>query len=307
MAAGCALAEGEYTGSSFVSIRDAVFASPYEELPHYPISREQFGPAGDDPGNRVLAAARRTLRLRDDLIAFPGARKLFQAHGICFAGNWTVRAATAYTGLFSAGTRVPAIVRASVSLDGTEQADKRAFGMAIKLFPGADPQQPVRTVNVFVMHSLGGVRTRHVTDLVLDNEPALENLPPLTKLRTALRLQRDLERADEEVSGRGDVNFRPITQLAATGNDDEILSPFWLRLTAADETPKIDRKDFRDELQLTAYPGETLRYEIAVAAAQERGKSHAQWQTIGDLELYESVVSPACDRELHFAHPPLDR
>ncbi|MEM9316844.1 MAG: hypothetical protein AAGA95_19730 [Pseudomonadota bacterium] len=306
-AVGCAGAEDEYQGSSFASIYAAIFTSPYPELPRYRISRDQFGTAGDDAGNRVLAAARRTLRSREDLLTFPGGRKLFQANGICFAANWTIDTASGYTGLLSAGTRVSAITRASVALDGTEQRDKRAFGMAIKLFPAIDPQQRVRTVNVFVMHSLGGVRTRYVTDLALDNEPSLGSLPPLTKLRTALRLQRDLERADEEYSGRSRVNFRPITELAATGDGETPASPHWLRITAAEGTPKIDRADFRDELQVAAYPGGTLTYDIAVAAAQEQGKRRAQWQTIGQLTLYEAVVSPACDRELHFAHPPLEK
>lgn len=177
--------------------------------------------------------------------------------------------------------------------------------MAIKLFPAADPERPVETVNVFVMHTLGGARTRFVTDLSLDNEPALGSLPPFSKIRSALRLQRDLERADSELSGRSQVNFRPITQLAARGRADAIVSPHWLRLTVAEDTPRIDRDDFRDELQLAAYPNELLRYRVAVAAFQERGKEAAKWQTIGSLELYESVTSPACDNQLHFAHPLL--
>ena len=301
-----ALAESGGQGSSFTVIRAAVFASPYSELPHYRVSREQFGSSGDKPGNRVLAAARRTLQSREDLLPFPGGQKLFQANGICFAARWIIDASAAYTGLLSPGTQVPAIVRASVSLDGTKQDDKRAFGLAIKLFPTTDPQQPVHTVNVFVMHSLGGVRSRHVTDLSLDNEPSLGALPPFSKIATALRLQRDFERADKEISGRTQVNFRPITELAAPGNEDRLPAPRWLRLTVAEGTPKIDRDDFREELQLAAYPDETLNYVIAVAAAQEQGKRQAQWENIGRLELYESVVSPACDRELHFAHPALD-
>jgi len=51
------------------------------------------------------------------------------------ACTWKINHSSPYSGLFQARTNVPVIVRASVSLSGTKQRDKRAFGMAIKLSP----------------------------------------------------------------------------------------------------------------------------------------------------------------------------
>ncbi len=288
-----------YQGSSFDDIREAVFADPYEDRPTYRVNKQQFGPAGKHGDNRVYAAGLRTLSSRQDLLEFDGGQKLFQANGICFTGEWVIDRPSHYIGLLAEGTRVPVVARASVSLDGTRRKHKRAFGMALKLFPAANPATVVETVNLFVMHSLGGVRTDHVLALALDNAPELGALPPFGQWGTALRLQRDFERADRDASGRANVAYRPVAQLNGGKG------PRWLRLVTADGLPRVDADDFRDELTLAHYPDGELRWTIAVAEGQEGEKDAANWTTVGELRVRESVVSASCDRRLHFAHPTL--
>lgn len=302
----CGQLVSAYEGSSYNAIKQAVFQSPYPELPHYRVEKKLFGKSGRNEDNHLLRAAKRTLTIEDDLLEFPQGQKLLNANGICFAGEWMVDAASPYTGLFQHPTRSPAIARASVALSGTEQSDKRAFGMALKLFPLNDSETVVPTLNAFVMHSMGGVRTKHVLDLALDNAPPLGALPSFTQLSVAYRLLRDLETADKLVSQtKPDVSYRPITHLAEYRTKGEVVAPVWLRLRAADELPRVDKNDFRDELRVEHYPQQKLIWLIDVAAGEDGKKSNAEWLTIGKLVFSESITSPACDRRLHFAHPRL--
>lgn len=319
-----------YDGSSFNSVKNKVFQTPYDFLPHYKIQKKAFGRKGKNEKNAVYQAAKRTLSVAEDFLAFPGGQKLFQANGICFAGSWVIDKPSAYTGLFQYLTHSRVIARASVALDGTTQSDKRAFGMALKLFPeeNADTKSP--TYNVFVMNTMAGVVNKHVLDLPMDNEPARGGLPPFAKLAVAYRILKDFKAADKSLSSTNpQVGFRPVTHLAeyksiqsAVVSDQGlqknvveparvVVSPRWLRLTPEAGAPRIDQDDFRDELDLENYPNQTLSWSIDVANAtdQDAGtknkKSKAQWETIGKLTFNESVTSAVCDQQLHFAHPKL--
>jgi hypothetical protein len=294
-----------YSGSSFTDIESIVFNQAYPSLPQYQVNKRFFGDAGKPAENHLAQAARRSLTLEDDIHEFPQGQKLLQANGICFAGKWIIEQSSAYTGQFRFPVNSLVIARASVSLGGTRQKDKRAFGMALKIFPVENPDETVRTLNAFVMHSMSGTRTRHVLDLVLDNEPPLGGLPPLSQIATALRLQKDLEKADEAISeGDPDIGFRPVEHLAVD-QDSETVAPRWLRLKAPENMPRIDKDDFRDELRVEHYPGNELVWLIDVAADTGRGKKQAEWLTIGKLVFNRSITSPACDQRLHFKHPPL--
>ena len=305
--------------SRFRDIKNAVFLQPYETLPNYKVSKKKFGSKGDNENNNLLAAARRTLSSRADLLDFPHGQKLFNANGICFAGVWSIDSPSIYTGQFEQGSQSLVIARASVALSGTRRGDKRAFGFALKLFPGMNEERATETINVFVMHSLSGTRARHILGLSLDNAPTLGSLPPLTQLGTVLRMQSDLERADAEAGAKPpQVAFRPITALAVGEEGVTPVSPHWLRLVASEEMPRINEDDFRDELRVENYPNNTLIYRIDVASDQppsdskgeeankKISKKQAQWQTIGRLILDESITSEVCDKRLHFPHPSIN-
>ena len=55
---------------------------------------------------------------------------------------------------------------------------------------------------------------------------------------------------------------------------------------------------------LDNYTEQEIIYRIQVATKAAK-KSQAVWQTIGKLTFSESIVSPACDQQLHFQHPTL--
>lgn len=295
--------------SGFNQIVDAVFSDPYEELPNYKVTKKLFGKSGDSPKNHVFKAATRSLTSTADLYDFPKGQKIFQPNGICFAGQWVVDQSSPYTGLFKPGANVPVIARASVALDGTLRKHKRAFGMAVKLFPHDNPNQAVNTVNLFVMNSLGGVKTENILDLSMDNAPALGALPPFNKWSTMLRLQKDFAKADRELSGKkSEIAYRPVRQLAMvdsrTGESMENGKyPTWVKLTIDDNTPRINEDDFRNELRIKHYPNERLVWKIDIAEGDLSEKKQAQWLRLGELRLTRSVTSKTCDQRLHFKHP----
>ena len=295
------------SNARFKLLKQEIFSEPYGELPQYKVNRQQFGSTKDDADNKLLAAARRTFVSTDDLITRETNQKLLNANGICFVGQWRITQDNEYTGLYKNGSTVSAVVRASVALSGTKQKNKRAFGMAIKLLPHDLEQQA--SLNAFVLHSMGGTITKHVLDLSLDNEPPLGRLPRFSDIRTALRLQRDLEKADEENGAtKPDVSFRPVSVFAEYGVQlSDAISPRWLRLSALD-SERIDQDDFRNELRTEQYQNKKIIYQIAVAGNNQEvnaKKKNTDWQNIGILELTESVTSKSCDINLHFQHPKL--
>ncbi len=300
----CMQARAE-TPSKFGIVKQAVFSEPYQVLPQYPVHKSLFG-SKKGSNNHLLKAARRTLELEDDLYEFPQGQKLLQANGICFSGSWQINPMSPFSGLYQSSMRIPIIARISVSLGGTKQKDKRAMGIAIKLFPPEDEALSYRTYNIFLMHNMAGVRTEHVLDLDMDNEPPVGGLPGLSNLGTALRLLKDLETADRERSGgQANARFRPVSHLAAHAVTGAVVAPKWLRISVEKDTPRVSLEDFRDELSLANYPGHKLVWLIEAALANEKGKAAANWQEIGQLEFTESISSPACDRRLHFRHPAL--
>ena len=296
--------------STFEQVKEAVFTKPYAKLPTYKVNKKLFGKSGNNEQNQLLSAAKRTLNDPRDLIDFPQGQKLLQANGICFVGEWIINedndsgtVVNDYTGLFQSGVSVPVIVRASVALSGTLQKNKRAFGLAIKFFDDESTSKP--SLNAFVLNSFGGVITKHVLDLSLDNQPTLGSLPKWGDLGTALRLRKDLEKADREQGAeKPRFAFRPITHLASYQTSEAVSSPQWLRLKAL-TTERIDEDDFRDELRIEHYANQKIVYSIEVADDSVKKKSKAQWQLIGNITLNQSITSAACDQNLHFMHPSL--
>lgn len=297
------------SAASFRAVKEAVWSDPYEQLPQIRVALEDFGPPGSPPDNRLRAAAARTLRVQDDLYAFPEGRKLLQANGICFAGRWRTGSDSPYTGLFAPHTTARLIARASVALSGTKLGDRRAFGIAVKLFRSADTDDPGGTANFFVMDTLAGTRNKRFVDRSFDNEPDLGSLwGAFATLHLGSRIRADLEAADRQASGTsGAFGYRPVTHLAETeAASHPPHAPHWLRLRIEDGTPRIDADDFRNELDLASYPNGRIVWVVEGADLTAGGKERAEWIRLGEIELEESVVSRSCDARLHFAHPALD-
>ena len=290
----------------FNHIKTSLFAEPYPELPYYKVSRKLFGPAKNNEKNHLLTAAKRTFDDSADLIDFPSGQKLLNANGICFIGEWRITTPNPFTGLYKQGSTSTGIIRASVALSGTQQKHKRSFGMGIKLLPEGLAEAP--SLNAFVLHSMGGIKTKHLLDLSMDNQPPLGRLPSFRDLSTALRLRSDLEKADKEQgASKPKVAYRPVNQFAQYSEEaGKAVSPKWLRLSPKTHE-RFDKNDFRDELDVSLYPDSQIKYTIEVAAKTENGKKKkADWLEIGELVLTDSVTSKACDSRLHFQHPKLD-
>ena len=296
-----------YEGSSFATIHQVISEQPYQQLPSYEVSGDLFGGPGSGVGNKLRAAAHRTLTTKADLLAFPAGQKLFQPNGICFTGHWRVTNDSIYGGFFKNGSHGLMVMRASVSLGETRRGAKRAFALAGKLFPTLDPHEVVRTANFFAMETLVGTTDAHFLDAVLDNNPPTGGVPgSFTDLLLALRVRKDfVDVARELGAGGSDPAYRSVSAIAALGNisAEPPAFPHWMALRVAQDTPRVDQNDFRDELRLEHYPGHRLVWEIRVAAYEDRGKQHAQWQRIGDIALDDYMLTKTCDARLHFAHP----
>ena len=289
----------------FETIKNTVFKEPYKQLPQFKVKLRYFGSAKKNGDNKLLNAANRTFNQTDDLIVLETKQKLLNPNGICFSGSWKITEDNQYTGLFKKGVTSPLIVRASTALSGTTQKSKRSFGMGIKLLP--NDLEDRASLNAFVFHSITGTVTKNVLDLELDNEPPLGSLPPLTKVTTALRMRRDLENADKNNGAtKPDATYRPVNNLAQyRTNINEVVAPRWLKLTAL-TTQRVDQDDFRDELRVENYVDKKISYQIDVAGNhndKKVKKTNAQWQTIGTIELSETITSSSCDLNLHFQHP----
>jgi len=177
--------------------------------------------------------------------------------------------------------------------------------MAIKLLP--NDLEDKASLNIFVLDSISGVITKNILDLELDNAPRLGSLPPLTKITTALRMRRDLENADKSNGAtKPDVTYRPVNHLAKyKTNPDKVISPRWFKLKAL-TTQRVDQDDFRNELRVEHYLDQKISYQIDVAGNhndKKAKKTNAQWQTVGTIDLSESITSSSCDLNLHFQHP----
>lgn len=288
------------TSPRYQALRDAVFRDEYEALPYYKVSKALFKKEGKESSNQLLNDARRTLSDNRDLLGSERGQKLLQANGICFSGEWHIDRESEFSGLFKVGSRTPVIARASVSFSGTKQNERRALGLAVKLLPSDLGSSA--SLNVFTLHSVGGVKTKYLLDLALDNEPPLGRIPRFRDIPTALKLKSELLKADKEVgSVQPSITFRSIESLAAY-KEVTPTAPRWIRFSSANSA-RSDKQDFRDELRVENYPSNELVYQIEVASNPEKNKSKANWVAIGQLIFKESITSKVCDTQLHFAHP----
>lgn len=288
----------------FEQLSHVLFKQPYATLPRYKVTKSLFQSKSKKPENYLLNDARRTLNSSADLLSADRGQKLLQANGICFSGKWIIDQQSEFSGLFAKGTDSPAIARASVSFSGTEKDERRALGLAVKLMPNDLGDKP--SLNIFTLHSVGGLRTPYLYDLSLDNEPPLGRIPRFRDISTALKLKRIFLSADKEAGSiEPSVTYRSVDSIAAYRQKEfglDSVAPKWLRFSPA-YSNRIDRNDFRDELRVENYPGKQLKYVIEVASGEAKKKSNAEWLAIGELRLSASVTSKACDTRLHFAHP----
>jgi hypothetical protein len=293
-------AEAPYEGSRFGDVWEQVSADPYSVLPQGTVTVKKFFVGLKD---QLLENSKRTLSDQSDLL--PYFEKLVHPNGICLKGTWNITEPNPYTGAFRQGTQALIIARASTALSNTRAEGNRAFGFAGKIFPTADEfhDEPLKTANFFTIEDLGGTRKKHFLDSVNTND-IIRISPTFTAFMKGLEglvVARDFPLAEGSNLQTALIReLYPISELGLQPGE-EAVTPIWLKIEAAEGQPRIDESDFRDELNIANYP-DGLRFKISVASEGSRFGSKA-WQTIGFIDIEDSVVSESCDHRLHFAHP----
>lgn len=277
--------------ASFGEVWSEVQKGAYRKLPSYSISRGSFF---DGDTNILERDANRTHTVNDDLL--PRFQKLVHPLGICFAGTWTITEDNHYSGYFAPGSKGLIIVRASEAIGQPLDGDFRSFGIAGKIFPTDDVNDPTpyKTANFFTVDDLGGAKSKSFFDLVKTNEPETSiHLSRLGLLATLTTIAKTFSRVDKNPGLR---QVYPVAELGLD-NPADAVTPHWFALRA-ENSERNGAKDFRNELRLENLD-DGIRLGIYVSDFGDAPK----WKHIGQIHLTEQALTDSCDHRLHFAHP----
>lgn len=297
-----------YSGSSFQEVLKTLHdedtplisseaISEYEvyqqkRLPNYPVRASSIFKGSE---RQLEKDAKRTVGERFD--TYDRLPKLLHSNGVCGMGEWEIDTPTKYTGFFSKGSKGLFIGRWSVAMEETTVGNKRGFGIAGKLFPTLDPNEPVKTGNFFTVDVLMGTKISHMLDTKTTNEPEMGF--QLSLIGLGLKIASALKAADENPM------FRPLIQVASLNVSEgfPILQPKWIRLSAKSINKRNDEADFRNEILRAVQENGVLSYDIEVSDTTKDRSASSGWARIGEIRINDAVVSYGCDRQLHFAHP----
>lgn len=302
-----------FAGSTFNEVWQATKSDPYKGgYPRHRVSLKSLASGGV---NHMLDAAKETLSSDADLWNYKRV-KLIRPNGICLAGTWNISEKTSYTGLFATGAKGLMIGRASVMSNEVERGQKRAFGLAGKVFPTLDPEMRVKTANFFTIDNNAGTDTPHFTRTDLLNRPktdilslgwmAIKNIFAhfsIEKIRGLIKVQK----AQKQAEPGGNVKIRQLYPLSEASGvpESKANSPVFMKLRGSpDFTPAV-QSDFRDELRVSNYPNRKLKFDIFVSD-DSLEKDNPTWRKIGFIEFTSDVTSESCDQRLTFAHPKYD-
>lgn len=288
-----------YEGSTFHDVWSVVQEGPYSVLPEEKVTVRSFY---DGTIDKLQRASSRTLNTRDDVL--PHFQKLLHRNAICLAGTWNITEETPYTGYFKKDSTGLIILRASAALSPIHRGEKRAFGIAGKIFPTADINdlQAHQTANFFVIDNLGGTYTPNFLDTSMTNDITsinftLANLGQSGILAAAVKAFGLAEKPLVPLTVR---QLYEISSLGEAG-DTRIVTPMFIRIQGQPGGYRSEFRDFRDDLRVSANGG-PYRFDIFVAANGTFGLKK-KWQKIGYIEVTEDVASEGCDHRLHFHHP----
>jgi hypothetical protein len=272
----------EYDGSTFAEVKAVAFSGAYDKLPFHPGLQLNLSSLV-----QLFNASARNLSDRRDIR--PHFDKLVHPNGICFTGVWRIDRPSPYTGYFAQGSQGLLLARLSVAGPRLLSGQRRAPGIAGKVFPTMDPHQKVRPGNFVTVAHLSGVKDKHILDTIMSNQATVGWDPGVNFVsRVVFRL------ADTRPGYR---LLHPISTLGVP-HGGEVVTPDLMMLKVADGTPRVDADDFRDELRLKNYPGNKLVYTINVKSFDED-----TWTQLGVLEFTEDAVSEGGDKRLHFWIP----
>jgi hypothetical protein len=273
-------AQFAYDGATFADVKAVAFENPYRELPHH---------RGLTPGRflQIFNDGARNLIDRRDIL--PHFDKLIHANGISFSGVWTIDTDSPYTGYFANGSKGLVIARGSVAANRLESGSRRAFGYGVKVFSTMDPNEKVKPGNIVTVTKLSGDKIRQIVDYTPTNKPGVGWDPG------ANLINRGIFRLSDTRPGWRQLY--PVSTLGMPA-DAQIRTPDLLMFKVADYTPRIDERDFRDELRLEHYPDRKLSYSILVKDFED-----ADWKRIGTMVFDDYAIAEGGDKRLHFWIP----
>jgi hypothetical protein len=269
-----------YDGSTFAEVKEVAWSGPYDALPNNPT-------VGLKTFLQFLNGSARNLADKRDIR--PWYRKLIHPNGICYAGVWRIDQDSPYTGYFARGSEGLVLARASIAGPQIEAGKRRTLGIAGKVFPTMDPDEKVVPGNFVTVSKLSGERIRHIVDYRPTNKPPIGWAPG------ANLVNRGIFRLVDTRPG-----WRQLYPVATLGvvPDGDVRTPDLLMLSVAEGTPRVDERDFREELRLERYPDHKLVYTISV-----KDFGDADWRRIGSVEFTEYAIAEGGDKRLHFWIP----
>jgi len=281
-----------YQGSNFSAVWSEVQLGAYPEtqLAEYETSYSKFF---EGSVNLLERAVNRTLSTSHDTL--PRFQKLVHPIGICFAGTWSITEDSPYTGYFANGSKAIIIMRASEAMGNPTAADWRAFGLAGKIYPTTNEQDPrlLRTANFFTVDDLGGTDSKSFFDLPKTNKPDSSiHASALFMLRTLKEIVSVFSAADKDPGIR---QLYPIAELGLKVGQ-KALAPIGFMLKS-ESNQRTGMDDFRQELQLKHHAN-GLNFGIYTSDA-----ANPIPRRLGKIQLTKDALSDGCDHRLHFPHP----
>ncbi|MBC7531073.1 MAG: hypothetical protein H7318_05795 [Oligoflexus sp.] len=289
----------EYQGSRFQDVWQAAQENPYSFLPEEKVTLGSFYHFLSD---KLQKASERTLSNHEDVL--PYFRKLLHPNAICLAGSWNITEATPYSGYFKQDSKGLIILRASAALSEIHAGEKRAFGIAGKIFPTVNPSDAasLKTANFFVIDNLGGTYAESFLDSPMTNDITNVAFGPeaITKIPLLAAAVKAFGFAEKMIGNV--LTVRQLYEIGELGEapGTEISVPRYIKIQGQ-EGARSGLSDFRDDLRLENNNG-ALRFDISVAADGQLGKEKP-WTKIGFIELTADSLAEGCDHRVHFHHP----
>ncbi|MDO9235026.1 MAG: hypothetical protein Q7U28_03200 [Aquabacterium sp.] len=288
-----------YQGSTFQQVWGAAQSGRYAQLPEEQVTVGSFYSGATD---LLQQASSRTLSDRSDVL--PRFQKLLHRNGICLSGTWNITESTPYTGYFKQNSRGLIIMRASSALTAIHRGEKRAFGIAGKIFPTTNEghAQPLHTANFFVIDNLGGTLTPNFLDSALTNDITaidfkLDDFDKVGLLGAAVKA---FGFAEQPLAV---LTVRQLYEISSLGEAPyaTIITPKYIKIQGQLGGVRSQFDDFRDDLRVSSNGG-AYKLDIFVNSDGLIGFQKT-WTKVGFIEVKKDAAADGCDHQVHFHHP----
>ena len=293
---------------SYNEVKDVVFQAPRATLPDPDIPGIEpwavLNALIRDVG-AIVGRSDATFKDTDDFRE--GTPKLLHPRGVCTEGVWNITESSPATGLFSKGTKVPAIVRFSSGTADSEYLPKgagRILGLAVKVFPTIDKSKDVITENIQMLDSYGFERSNRKRFFHDDDGTPVTftNVAPAKSILGKV-LSRFFDRFDKPNHVRP---VYPMAEVNTSGeyNRDNSRAPYEITFKAAFPMSSQFSSDFRNDI-MNLPNKQKLALDIFIVTMEPESKDGDLIpvnKKIGQLLLGDRVISDGCDYTLHFNH-----